>query len=42
MVRTRRGTTFCFSATLNDAAQALDEKAFEAAYGSARDKLADL
>ena len=42
MVRTRRGTTFCFSATLNDAAQALDEKAFEAAYGSALDKLADL
>ena len=32
MVTTKRGTSVCFSATLNDATRSVDEKAFEAAY----------
>ena len=32
-VTTTRGTRICFSATLNDPTQQVDESAFEAAYG---------
>ena len=35
MVTTKRGTQICFSATLNDAAKAVDETAFETGYASA-------
>lgn len=33
-VTTKRGTRFCFSATLNDPARAVDDGAFAAAYGT--------
>ena len=40
LVTTKRGTTECFSATLNNAQQAIDDQAFETAYGSVLDSLA--
>ncbi len=41
-VTTRRGTSVCFSATLNDPSQGVDESAFEAAYAGVLRHLADL
>jgi len=38
---TKRGTSFCFSATLNDAQQAVDDSAFVTAYGSVLSVLAN-
>jgi hypothetical protein len=40
-VTTKRGTTFCFSATVNDSAKGVDESAFELAYGAVLGVLAD-
>lgn len=42
LVTTRRGTRICFSATVNDAAHAVDESAFELAYWFALARLASL
>ena len=41
MLTTKRGATLCFSATLNDAKQAVDESAFETAYGQILNFLAE-
>jgi beta-lactamase class A len=41
LVTTKRGTTECFSATLNNAERAIDEQAFEIAYASVVRFLAD-
>ncbi len=40
-VTTKRGTRLCVSATLNDAAKAVDDSAFAAAYGSVLGALAE-
>ncbi len=40
-VTTKRGTTFCFSATANDSAKDVDERAFELAYGAVLGVLAN-
>jgi hypothetical protein len=40
-VTTKRGTTLCFSATLNDSATAVNDGAFVVAYGSALSALAN-
>ena len=40
-VTTKRGTTFCFSATVNDSAKNVDERAFELAYGAVLSVLAN-
>ncbi|MGR4063908.1 MAG: serine hydrolase [Vulcanimicrobiaceae bacterium] len=40
-VTTKRGTTFCFSATLNDASKAVDEERFTTAYSAVIGALAN-